>query len=370
MQQRDAERENRKHAQSRVRAAAEPLYTLDDALDVLQQVRAVPYGQPVEVLPGVELVFRDAGHILGSASVWLRLREGALERRLTFSGDLGQYDTPILRDPEPGPAGRPGAAWRAPTARACTASGRPRSRNSARILRAARARRRQRADPGLRGRPHPGDPLRARDALRRVGARRLAGVPRQPDGDRGDRRLLAARPSCSTRRRGEWRGARARAAVAAEPEALSHARTSRWRSTASPHGAIVIAGSGMCTGRPHRPPPQAQPRRGPSATWSSAASRPQGTLGRAIVDGRESGAHPRLAGQGRGPRAHARRLLGARRPAGPAALVRRDPGPAAGVAGARRSVGRGGPARCVARQGARAPKSPQPGVVLDLQAAA
>jgi metallo-beta-lactamase family protein len=57
----------------------------------------------MEVLPGVELVFRDAGHILGSASVWLRLREGDLERRLVFSGDVGQFDTPILCDPETGP---------------------------------------------------------------------------------------------------------------------------------------------------------------------------------------------------------------------------------------------------------------------------
>jgi len=64
----------------------------------------VRYGQPVEVLPGVEVTFRDAGHILGSASVWLTLREGEFVRRVTFSGDVGQYDTPILRDPEPGPA--------------------------------------------------------------------------------------------------------------------------------------------------------------------------------------------------------------------------------------------------------------------------
>jgi len=80
----------------------EPLYTLDDALGVLQQFRTVGYGEPVEVLPGVELTFRDAGHILGSTSVWLRLREGEVERRIVFSGDVGQYDTPILRDPESG----------------------------------------------------------------------------------------------------------------------------------------------------------------------------------------------------------------------------------------------------------------------------
>jgi len=104
MQERDAERDNRKRQKNGLRGAVEPLYTLEDALDLLQQVRTVPYGRAVEVLPGVELTFRDAGHILGSASVWLTLREGDLVRRVTFSGDVGQYDTPILRDPEPGPA--------------------------------------------------------------------------------------------------------------------------------------------------------------------------------------------------------------------------------------------------------------------------
>jgi metallo-beta-lactamase family protein len=104
MQERDAERENRKRQKPGSKAVAEPLYTLEDALEVLQQVRTVRYGQPIEVLPGVEVTFRDAGHILGSASVWLTLREDEFVRRVTFSGDVGQYDTPILRDPEPGPA--------------------------------------------------------------------------------------------------------------------------------------------------------------------------------------------------------------------------------------------------------------------------
>jgi metallo-beta-lactamase family protein len=104
MQERDAERANRRRQREGDPRVIEPLYTLEDALDVLQQFRTVRYGQPVEVLPGVELTFRDAGHILGSTSVWLTLREGALERRLVFSGDVGQYDMPILRDPEAGPA--------------------------------------------------------------------------------------------------------------------------------------------------------------------------------------------------------------------------------------------------------------------------
>jgi metallo-beta-lactamase family protein len=104
MQERDAERINRRRQREGRSGTVEPLYSVDDALAVLQQFRTVRYGQPVEVLPGVELTFRDAGHILGSASVWLTLREAGVERRLVFSGDVGQYDTPILRDPEDGPA--------------------------------------------------------------------------------------------------------------------------------------------------------------------------------------------------------------------------------------------------------------------------
>jgi metallo-beta-lactamase family protein len=103
MAERDAERENRRRQKAGDPRRVEPLYTLEDALDVLQQFRTVRYGHALEVLPGVELTFRDAGHILGSTSVWLTLREGELERRLVFSGDIGQYDSPILRDPEAGP---------------------------------------------------------------------------------------------------------------------------------------------------------------------------------------------------------------------------------------------------------------------------
>ena len=102
MAERDAERDNRRRQTSGDRRRVEPLYTLDDALEVLQQFRTARYGQAVEVLPGVELTFRDAGHILGSASVWLTLREGGRERRVAFSGDVGQYDSPILRDPDAG----------------------------------------------------------------------------------------------------------------------------------------------------------------------------------------------------------------------------------------------------------------------------
>lgn len=81
-------------------AEVKPLYTKKDAATALKQLRGVRYQQWQQVLPGVKVRFQDAGHILGSAVVELDLREGDLQRRLVFSGDLGQYNTPILRDPQ------------------------------------------------------------------------------------------------------------------------------------------------------------------------------------------------------------------------------------------------------------------------------
>jgi metallo-beta-lactamase family protein len=76
-----------------------PLYTTEDAERVLALAAPRRYGEPFQVADGVETLFRRAGHILGSATVELRLRG----TRLVFSGDLGRWDRPILRDPEPVP---------------------------------------------------------------------------------------------------------------------------------------------------------------------------------------------------------------------------------------------------------------------------
>ncbi|MDH3282489.1 MAG: MBL fold metallo-hydrolase, partial [Gammaproteobacteria bacterium] len=65
----------------------------------------LPYRTDQQVVPGLSMRFHDAGHILGSATVALRVTQGALSRRVVFSGDLGQYGAPILNDPEDlGPA--------------------------------------------------------------------------------------------------------------------------------------------------------------------------------------------------------------------------------------------------------------------------
>lgn len=79
---------------------ATPLYETLDALNSLERFgRSAAYGSPIDLAPGLRATFLDAGHILGSASVLLELREGAKTRRLLFSGDLGNAGRPLLRAP-------------------------------------------------------------------------------------------------------------------------------------------------------------------------------------------------------------------------------------------------------------------------------
>ena len=81
----------------------EPLYTEADAVEALRRFRPVRYDVEEEVAPGVHATFLDAGHILGSAIIRLRVEgtPGAPERVVVFSGDLGKRNTPIIRDPTP-----------------------------------------------------------------------------------------------------------------------------------------------------------------------------------------------------------------------------------------------------------------------------
>jgi metallo-beta-lactamase family protein len=79
----------------------EPLYTTVDAEKALHQFVAVNYERPFQVLDGVTVTFRDAGHILGSAQVILDIQEGGRKFRWLFSGDVGRGNDEILRDPVP-----------------------------------------------------------------------------------------------------------------------------------------------------------------------------------------------------------------------------------------------------------------------------
>jgi metallo-beta-lactamase family protein len=83
--------------------APEPLYTAADVAKTMDAFVTYGYERWFRVHSSVEVMFRDAGHILGSASVTLRVREGEREIRFGFTGDIGRPRRPILRDPQPMP---------------------------------------------------------------------------------------------------------------------------------------------------------------------------------------------------------------------------------------------------------------------------
>ncbi len=81
-----------------------PLYTVLDALGSMDYFgRVARYREPLQVAPGITATFIDAGHILGSASILLELEDKGRHRRVLFSGDLGASGRPLLRDPGPRP---------------------------------------------------------------------------------------------------------------------------------------------------------------------------------------------------------------------------------------------------------------------------
>lgn len=78
----------------------EPLYKVDDAKRAIDQLVPVKYGEWFRIEDDVEVMFTDAGHIIGSACVHLRINEGGKTEHVTFSGDIGRYGDPILKSPE------------------------------------------------------------------------------------------------------------------------------------------------------------------------------------------------------------------------------------------------------------------------------
>jgi metallo-beta-lactamase family protein len=98
IQESDAEYVNKKRAQ-RGEEPIEPLYTKADAEEVGSMFAGVDYVQAFEPIPGVVARFYEAGHILGSAGVSLEIEEKGRKFHLWFSGDIGRFKLPLLRDP-------------------------------------------------------------------------------------------------------------------------------------------------------------------------------------------------------------------------------------------------------------------------------
>jgi len=96
----DAVRQQRRQARRKNGFLPTPLYTLLDAMNSFDYFgRVASYNQTIELTAGVSATFYDAGHILGSASIRLELKEQGRHRSVIFSGDLGNKDRPLLRDP-------------------------------------------------------------------------------------------------------------------------------------------------------------------------------------------------------------------------------------------------------------------------------
>jgi len=89
-----------KQRQLQHKPPVEPLYTTADALNVFPLFETIPYDEHFKVDKGIELLYTDCGHILGSAAVNLRINEKGKEINLTFSGDVGRYRDMILRSPQ------------------------------------------------------------------------------------------------------------------------------------------------------------------------------------------------------------------------------------------------------------------------------
>jgi metallo-beta-lactamase family protein len=100
LQEKDIEWVNKKRKKKN-ESAIEPLYTLEDVEQAMQHFVGVQYNSIINLIPGVNLSFRDAGHILGSAGVRLEIDEGNGKKiNLGFSGDIGRPNSPVINSPD------------------------------------------------------------------------------------------------------------------------------------------------------------------------------------------------------------------------------------------------------------------------------
>lgn len=100
IQESEAQWRNRK-AQRSGEDLIEPVYTMEDAVNTISRFRPCEYGQVIHAAEGIDVRFSDIGHLLGSACVELWLTEDSKTRKIVFSGDVGNIDQPLIKDPLP-----------------------------------------------------------------------------------------------------------------------------------------------------------------------------------------------------------------------------------------------------------------------------
>mgnify|MGYP001625202731 FL=1 len=77
----------------------EPVYVMQDALDAIELLVPCQYGERISICDGIDIRFTDVGHLLGSASIEVWATEGDVTKKIVFSGDVGNTDQPIIKDP-------------------------------------------------------------------------------------------------------------------------------------------------------------------------------------------------------------------------------------------------------------------------------
>lgn len=100
IQLQEAEWRSRKGKRNKDIAQVEPAYTMLDAENTIKSFVPCPYGKEIEVCEGITIRFTDIGHLLGSASIEIWLTEKNVTKKLVFSGDIGNKDQPIIKDPQ------------------------------------------------------------------------------------------------------------------------------------------------------------------------------------------------------------------------------------------------------------------------------
>lgn len=100
IQQQEAEWKARKKKRSdNITADAEPIYSMEDAEGIIKRLVAMEYNKEYEIVEGINVRFSDVGHLLGSASIEVFLTEGNVSRKIVFSGDIGNKNQPLIKDP-------------------------------------------------------------------------------------------------------------------------------------------------------------------------------------------------------------------------------------------------------------------------------
>ena len=100
IQMQEAEWRNRKGKRNKDIAIIEPAYTMEDAENTIRSFVPCSYGTEIQVCEGIKIRFTDIGHLLGSSSIEVWLQEKNVEKKLVFSGDIGNKNQPLIKDPQ------------------------------------------------------------------------------------------------------------------------------------------------------------------------------------------------------------------------------------------------------------------------------